>query len=128
MAIHGAWAHHSFSMFDMTKQTQVSGTVRSLEWTNPHVWLWVDVLDEKGAATPYGFEGTSVGEMTRRSGWNKNAITPGDKVVVKYAPFKDGTKSGGKILTVTLPDGRTLNADPGVHLPPRPGSSVPSQS
>jgi hypothetical protein len=110
-------AHHSYAMFDLSKMSQVSGTVRTLEWMNPHVWLWLGVLDEKGGAAIYAFEGTSINEMSRRSGWTKNVVTSGDKVTVKFSPFKDG-RNGGRIEAVTLADGRVLNADRGFHLPP----------
>ena len=124
-AVSSAAAHHSYSMFDLSKQSQVSGAVHTLEWGNPHVWLWITVTDEKGVATLYAFEGTSPGEMSRRSGWSRSIVSSGDKVTVMYAPFKDG-KNGGRIRTVTLPDGRTLGAASG---PPRPApaGSPPKQ-
>lgn len=116
-----ASAHHSYAMFDMSKQSQVTGAVRTLEWVNPHVWLWVTVNDEKGAPTIYAFEGTSPGEMSRRSGWSRSIVSTGDKVTVKYAPFKDG-KNGGRLQTVTLPNGRTLGAASGPLLPQSQGT------
>ena len=51
-----AAAHHSYSMFDQTKKQTLAGTVRAVEWANPHVWVWVDVDDGKGGTTPWGFE------------------------------------------------------------------------
>src|SRR6202041_1348638 len=60
-------AHHSGVMFDFTAPQKVTGTVRNFEWTNPHVWLWIIVVDDKGASALYAFEGTSPGEMSRRS-------------------------------------------------------------
>jgi hypothetical protein len=110
-------AHHTFVMFDLAKQSQMSGTVRDLEWANPHVWLWLTMTDENGTPAIYAFEGTSINEMSRRSGWTKSIVTSGDKVTVKYAPFKDG-RNGGRLIAVTLGDGRVLNAESGVHLPP----------
>jgi hypothetical protein len=65
----------------------------------------------------YAFEGTSINEMSRRSGWTKNIVTAGVKVKVKYLPFKD-SRNGGRIVTVTLGDGRVLDADGGYHPPP----------
>lgn len=117
-------AHHSYVMFDASKQSQVSGAVRNLEWTNPHVWLWITVADGKGAPVLYAFQSTSVNEMSRRGGWTKNIVSSGDKVTVKYNPFKDG-RNGGKILAVTLPDGRTLSVDTGIHLPALGAASAP---
>ena len=103
-------AHHSYVMFDMSKHAEISGTVRALEWVNPHVWLWVNANDEKGQPAVYAFEGTSPGEMNRRSAWTRTTVSFGDKVTVKYLPFKDSAKKGGRIVAVTLPDGRTLGA------------------
>ena len=115
-------AHHSYAMFDFNKRMEVAGTVHNLEWTNPHVWLWVTVTDGRGNTALYAFEGTSSGEMSRRSGWTKSTVSFGDKVKVQFSPFKDG-KNGGRIEAVTLADGRTLGADRGIHLPPPSGHS-----
>jgi hypothetical protein len=120
-----ASAHHSYAMFDLTKQTEISGTVRTLEWMNPHVWLWLDVVDKKGDVAMYAFEGTSIAEMSRRNGWTKSVVTSGDKVIVRFAPFKDG-RNGGRIQVVTLSDGRVLNAGSGVNLP-SPGEVAPTE-
>lgn len=107
VGVSSAWAHHSYVMFDASRTSYATGTVQSLEWMNPHVWLWVTVTDEKGTSEIYAFEGNSVGEMMRRSGWTRNTVKPGDKVTVTYRPFKDG-KNGGKLSAVMLPDGRTI--------------------
>ena len=42
-------AHHSFVMFDTTKQTTLTGTVTAFQWTNPHSYIEMDVTDETGA-------------------------------------------------------------------------------
>jgi len=114
-------AHHSYSMFDVSKQNSITGTVRNFEWSNPHVWLWIAVMNANNEANLYAFEGTSINEMSRRSGWTRNTVVSGDKVSVKFAPFKDG-RNGGRIQAVTLADGRTLDADSGFHPPGPPGS------
>jgi hypothetical protein len=120
-----ASAHHSYSMFDTSRQLQVSGAVRVLEWGNPHVWLWVTVTDKQGTPALYAFEGTSPGEMSRRSGWTKSIVSSGDTVIVIYTPFKDG-KNGGHIKSVTLPNGRKLDASPGPPPPtPQEGQGKP---
>ena len=46
-----AGAHHSFAMFDATKNVTLQGTVKEFEWTNPHSWLRVNVTDEKTGKT-----------------------------------------------------------------------------
>ena len=95
-----AFAHHSFAMFDFTKVVTISGTVKDFQWTNPHVVLWVNV-EGKDPKTPdvWWLEMTSPGNLTR-TGWNRKAVSPGDKVVVELNPLRDG-KLGGALIKVT---------------------------
>ena len=51
-----ALAHHSFTMFDMTKHVTLVGTVTSFEWTNPHSYIEIDVPDDKGVVKHYSIE------------------------------------------------------------------------
>ncbi len=51
-----AAAHHSASMFDFTKLVELSGVVKEFQYTNPHSWLLVDVTNEDGSVTTWGFE------------------------------------------------------------------------
>jgi hypothetical protein len=108
-------AHHSYAAVDMTRRATVQGTVTTLEWTNPHVWLWIAV-DEKGTSAPYAFESLAPSELTRFFGWNKRAVTPGQPVTISYAPFRNGER-GGALVAVTFADGRVL---PGRQAPPAP--------
>jgi hypothetical protein len=103
-----AWTHHSYAAVDMAKRSTVQGTVTTLEWTNPHVWLWIGVTDEKGASAPYGFESASPSELTRFFGWNKRVLTPGQPVTIEFAPFRNGDR-GGALVAVTFADGRVLS-------------------
>ena len=51
-----ATAHHSFaSEFDINQPFRIEGTVNSIQWTNPHGWLHVDV-EENGETITYDFE------------------------------------------------------------------------
>jgi uncharacterized protein DUF6152 len=50
-------AHHSFAAFDMTKEKTVSGIVQKVDWTNPHIWIYLDVEGQNGATERYAFEG-----------------------------------------------------------------------
>ena len=102
-----ALAHHSYSMFDMSRTQTIRGAVRALEWSNPHVWLWVDVDNGEGVKASYGFETVSPGQLQRDYGWNKRVVKPGDNVTVDYAPLRSGA-NGGALEKVTLPDGRVL--------------------
>jgi hypothetical protein len=101
-----AFAHHSFSMFDMQSTKTLNGTVKQFDWTNPHTWLWMYVANDKGELEQWGIEGMSPNFLGRR-GWSKNTLKPGDKVAVEIHPLRNGEK-GGTFLNVTLPDGRIL--------------------
>ena len=99
-------AHHSFAVFDMTAQKSIEGTVKKVDWTNPHVWVWVDVPTTGGASETYGFEGMSPNYLARR-GWSRTTLQTGMKVTVQYRPLKDG-KPGGMFVSAKLPSGLLL--------------------
>jgi hypothetical protein len=96
-AVAPAFAHHSFAAFDITTQKTVTGTVHKVDWTNPHIWLWIDVTNDKGTTETYGFEGMSPNFLARR-GWTRTTLKVGDKIKINYRPMKDGSK-GGMFMT-----------------------------
>jgi hypothetical protein len=102
-----AAAHHSFAPFNLETEKTISGTVKLWEWTNPHTWLWVDVVNEKGVTETWGIEGMSPNYVGRR-GWSKDTFRPGDKVTVTVRPLKDGSP-GGMFVRATTADGKKLN-------------------
>jgi hypothetical protein len=99
-------AHHSFAPFDMTTQKTVTGTVKTVEWTNPHTWVWLDVPNDQGVVETWGFEGMSPNYLSRR-GWTRTTLKPGDRISVVFRPLRDGSK-GGMFVSTKLPDGRML--------------------
>jgi len=115
-----AIAHHSFAMFDQTKQTTLTGTVTAFEWTNPHAYIEIDVPDEKGTVKHWSVELGSP-SILMQSGWKFKDLKHGDKVTVRISPLKDG-KSGGLLVQATLPDGRVLGNGPG-RGPAQPAST-----
>ena len=104
-----AYAHHSFALFDRSKVTTLSGTVREWKWANPHTWLTVVVRKADGANEEWALVGSSPNMMSRW-GWNAADIAVGDKVLVDIFPARDG-KTIGALKTVFLPGGKVL-ADP----------------
>jgi hypothetical protein len=103
-----AAAHHSNAAYDLDHQKTMEGTVRTVNWTNPHITFVVDADVKNGeAAVSWVFEVSSPGVLTR-SGWTKRSLQPGDHAVFYYAPLRDGTP-GGFLLKVTLPSGQDLS-------------------
>ena len=102
-----AQAHHSFSMFDNEKTITVSGTLKEFEWTNPHCWLHVNVVDAAtGRTLDWAFEMGSVGQIAAQ-GWKVDTVKPGDKITIDGHPMKDGSR-GGQYQAAKLGDGRSF--------------------
>ena len=100
-----ASAHHSFAMFDNTKEVTLVGVVKEFQWTNPHSWLQVMVTGADGKQVEWSLEGGSPGILSR-NGWKRTSVKPGDKVTVIFYPLRDG-KPGGSFLEVKTPDGKS---------------------
>jgi hypothetical protein len=83
------YAHHATASYDMTSSATVKGTVTGFEWTNPHVYIYVDVKDTKGATEKWSVEMASVG-MLARAGWRRDTVKAGDEITVIGNRAKDG--------------------------------------
>jgi hypothetical protein len=101
-------AHHSFSSeYDDKKPVKVTGVVKKVEWTNPHIWFYVEGKDEiTGRSGVWGFSGGAPGTLMRRK-ISRDVMKPGDTVKVEGFLAKDGSlnASGGR---VTFADGRQV--------------------
>jgi hypothetical protein len=84
-----ALAHHSAVMFDDQKEITVTGTVKEFQYTNPHSWLLVDVKNEDGTVTTWGFEAEGPSTLTR-AGIRKSDFAPGTEVTITGNPMRDG--------------------------------------
>ena len=103
-----AFAHHSFSMFDAQKNVTLIGTVKEFQWTNPHVVIWVDVIDPvTSRPVTWAIEHTSTGNL-RRDGWTRETLKPGDKVEVVGSPLRDGGPGAGFVSLKILATGKTF--------------------
>ena len=100
-----AFAHHSpTAEFDMSKAVDVTGTITKVEWTNPHIWWYVDVKDADGKVTNWGFTGGPPAFLIR-VGVTKNSLKVGDVVTVHGFRAKDGSNNANGV-SVRFADGR----------------------
>lgn len=105
-----AWAHHSRVMYEPEQTMTVTGTVKEFNWSNPHSWLYVIVIDESGQTVEWVLEGNSAAGLARQ-GWRRDSLSPGDEISVSFRPMKDGSRAG-LLGIATLNDGRTLSYRP----------------
>ena len=91
----------------------MTGVVSDFQWTNPHVYIELEVPDGKGGSTHYSVECASVNVLTR-AGWKFNDIKKGDKVTLLINPLRN-VKPGGMLETATLKNDRQQSA--GRRLP-----------
>ena len=100
-----AYAHHSFAMFDLNKSTQLAGTLKDVNWTNPHISLIVVVPGDSGQAAEWHFEAGPPAFMLR-AGLKRDDLSSriGSKVIVTFHPLKDG-RTGGSLQGVKFEDG-----------------------
>jgi hypothetical protein len=102
------WAHHSVTAeFDPKKSFTITGTLKKLDWTNPHIYVWVETKDETGQMITYGIEAVPPG-MLHRAGVTRDAFKVGETVTVIAAPAKDGTKNIGLGRRITFADGHSI--------------------
>jgi hypothetical protein len=98
--------HHSASMFDDTRIIELAGTVKELQWTNPHIWLQVLVPGEQGTVE-WSIEGGSPNSLSRQ-GWRSTTFKPGDAVIVRINPMKDGSPAGNFVAAKLVAEDRTV--------------------
>jgi Family of unknown function (DUF6152) len=111
-----ASAHHSFAMFDHTKEVELKdATVVDWQWTSPHTWLFLVVPNGTPAPDKYSVEGGNPGQL-RRLGYGKGTFAAGDKITVYISPLLSGEK-GGALVRVKLKDGTLIGEQPSAVAP-----------
>jgi Family of unknown function (DUF6152) len=106
-----ASAHHSFAMFDTNSKRTLEGVVTSFEWSNPHAYIEMDVLDDQHQAVHWSIELGSP-SILMQSGWKFSDLKPGDQITAEVSPLRNGS-NGGFLEYVSLADGRILGNGPG---------------
>jgi len=85
-------AHHSFAAeFDAAQPITIKGKVTKISWTNPHVWVYLNVTDEKtGKVENWGFE-MGAPQQVRARGWDRDTLKTGDELIVEGSRARDGS-------------------------------------
>lgn len=114
-----AHAHHSFrSQYDADQPVMLTGVVTKIEWTNPHVYFYIDVTnDATGAVETWGFE-MGPPHLLQQRGWKRNTMNIGDVVEVQGTRARDGSltanarrvmmTSTGEVLGAASSEGQTI--------------------
>jgi hypothetical protein len=109
-----SFAHHSAVMFDDAKEVTVSGTVKEFQYTNPHSWLLVDVKNEDGSVTTWGFEAEGPSTLMR-AGIRKSDFAPGTAITITGHPMRDG-RPAAAWMKATRGDGKEFNPAAGFAI------------
>lgn len=105
-----SFAHHGTSMYDMTKEISLSGTVKEWTFGNPHSWLWLNVIPAKGAIEEWSIESAPPNYLSRQ-GWSPSTLKAGEKLTILISPLK-GEPNRGILLEVKRSNGETLIVRP----------------
>ena len=105
----GAQAHHSFAMFDLSKEITVSGTVRQFQWTNPHAYIQLMAKDASGRDVEWSMEMGAPMYLYAR-GWRPRTLRSGMRITVKLNPLRNG-RPGGVVRDVTDADGKPIGTN-----------------
>jgi hypothetical protein len=119
-----ATAHHSFAMFERKVLGEVSGTVKQLQWTNPHVYIDLVSVDDQGTTT-WTLEAGGPLQL-ESTGLKRDSIKPGDKITVRMHPLKNGAP-GGQIVSIKTANGKLYELDK-LGLPNTDPNGTPAES
>ena len=109
-----SFAHHSAVMFDDAKEVTVTGTIKEFQYTNPHSWLLVDVKNDDGSVTTWGFEAEGPSTLTR-AGIRKSDFMPGTAITISGHPMRDGRPAAAWIKA-TRGDGKEFDPRAGFAI------------
>ena len=113
-----AQAHHSFrAQYDSTKPIEVTGYVTKIDWMNPHVYFYIDVVNAQGKTESWAFE-MGPPHMLEQRGWKRNSMAVGDELEVSGTRARDGSftanartvklRATGQVLGAASSEGQTI--------------------
>ena len=92
----GAWAHHSFAVFDIEHPLELRGTVQEFKFTSPHAFIVLEVKGADGTTTIWNLEGASPSILIR-NGWSSQSLKSGDEIKLSIDPLRSGAPGGAWI-------------------------------
>lgn len=101
-----AAAHHSAALYDRANPIVLKGVVKDLQWMNPHSWIELVGAPNGGKTVAWTIEMEGP-DVMQREGWSRHSLAPGDRVVMRVMPLKDG-RPGARLVEVTKSDGTML--------------------
>lgn len=118
-----AAAHHSFrAQYDATKPIEVAGYVTRIDWMNPHVYFYIDVVNAQGKTESWAFE-MGPPHMLEQRGWKRNSMAIGDELEVSGTRARDGSltanartvklRTTGQVLGAASSEGQTITQGAG---------------
>ena len=110
-----AYPHHSAVMFEKEKTITLEGVVKEFQYTNPHSWLLVDITNEDGTVTTWGFEAEGPSTLLR-AGIRKGDLTPGTELTITGRPMRDGRPAAAWSHAIRKSDGKKLNPRAGFRV------------
>lgn len=99
-------AHHSSAMFDSGKVIEVAATVTEFQWTNPHIWIEIRIINAGGEEEDWSIEGRGPNSLFRE-GWRPGIFKTGDEITIRFNPMRDGSFAGG-FIGARFADGSTI--------------------
>jgi hypothetical protein len=104
---HPVIAHHGRgSTFDMSKMTELKGSIKEVQWRNPHVGIFIDVKDKSGKVVTWAIEHSNVITLAEE-GYNRNTLKPGQEVTAVINAGSGG-RPIGYLFKIILPDGKEI--------------------
>ena len=114
--VHG---HHSFAaQYDRDQPVELTGAVTKVEWNNPHVYFYIDVLNEETNSIENWAWEMGAPAVIQRSGWTRNSMKIGDLVTVEGSRAKNGDTHGNARSVVMVSTGERLGAGSSQNVTP----------